>query len=307
MKNALNYFYGFYLDEVQKIYDCYYFSYDQDTYMVMPYDRSIEEAPILYQLNIEMLEQQFPMHRIILTKDRSVLFYHEEQPWVVLKQPKIKNRYITYQDLLNFSPWIISYDTKKKMDKSNWGIIWEKKIDYFEHQLKEIREKYPILSSSFFYYIGLFENAITYYYETNSHPSKKTICHRRVTVDMDLLSFYNPLTLVIDDKMRDVGEYLKSFVLKENYTKEKLAILLNMVIFQKEDVLLLISRILFPSYYFDLYEEIVIDEVPEKEIYKILEKQENILYLLSYLFQKYSFYHIPQIDWIKKEGAYSPS
>lgn len=307
MKNALNFFYGFYLDEIQNIYDCYYFSYDQDTYVVMPYERNLNEAKVLYELNVEMLENKVPVYQIILTKDHSIVFYYEEQGYVVMRQPEIKNRYVTYQDILNFPCNGVKYETKKLIDKSNWGPIWEKKIDFYEKQLKEMAEKYPLLSSSFFYYVGLFENAISYYYESHPLSSMKCICHRRVTVDMDLYSFYNPLSFVIDDKMRDIGEYLKSFVLYENYTKEKLAFLLNMVVFKKENVIMLIARILFPSYYFDLYEDIIVNKVPEEEIEKIVERQSNILYLLSYLFNKYAYYHIPQIEWIKKEGVYSPS
>ena len=35
---------------------------------------------------------------------------------------------------------------------------------------------------------------------------------------MDLLEFYNPLYFVIDCKVRDVGDYLKSYVLIENFS-----------------------------------------------------------------------------------------
>lgn len=307
MKNALNYFYGFYLEDIQKIYNNYYFLFNNNTYVVMPYERNLNEAKVLYELNVSMLNNGFLGYQIILTKDNSIIFYHDEQGYVVLKEPKIKNRIITYNDVLNFPCNTFNNESKAIIDKSNWGYIWEKKIDFYERQLKELAEKYPLLSESFFYYIGLFENAVSYYYDVSHYAQVKCVCHKRITVNMDLYSLYNPLTFVIDDKMRDIGEFLKSYVLYENYTKDKLAVLLNMVVFKREDVIMLISRILFPSYYFDLYEDVIVNELPEEEIKLIIEKQNNILYLLSFLFSKYSYYNIPQVDWIKKEGVYSPS
>ena len=39
---------------------------------------------------------------------------------------------------------------------------------------------------------------------------------------MDLLEFLNPLNFVIDYKERDIGEYLKSFVINNNYSVDQL-------------------------------------------------------------------------------------
>ena len=115
---------------------------------------------------------------------------------------------------------------------------------------------------------------------------------------MDLLEFLNPLNFVIDYKERDIGEYLKSFVINNNYSVDQLKRFLQG--FSKNSVILLISRLLFPSYYFDLYEDIVLKERQEEEINIMIEKRSNVNSLLKYIFEMFSNYNIPYIEWIKK-------
>ena len=63
----------------------------------------------------------------------------------------------------------------------------------------------------------------------------------------------------------------------------------------------LICRILFPSYYFDRYDDIMIGNKTEDILYNIINKNTNILVLLKTIFNKYKNSNIPQIEWIKKE------
>lgn len=77
--------------------------------------------------------------------------------------PNIRNRIIVYDDIINFH--YIPNDRKilEKLDKSSWSTYWEQKIDYFEYQFSSLASKYPLLDESFSFYIGLWENAVSYY------------------------------------------------------------------------------------------------------------------------------------------------
>ena len=70
----------------------------------------------------------------------------------------------------------------------------------------------------------MWENAISYFNNNVTFNSKKYICHKRVSVNMSLYDFLNPLNFVVDYKERDIGEYLKSYVTSKNFS-------LNFVIF----------------------------------------------------------------------------
>ena len=299
MNNAILFFFNINTKEVKKINDNYYFNYAYNNYVVQIYNRDIEEAIEIYYLNLELLSNGFIGYEIILTKDNDVLFLYEGVYYILMKFPNIKNRIITYKDVINFN--YIPNTMFKKLDKSNWGITWSNKIDFIEYQFDQVRNRYSIIDDSIDYFIGIWENAISYYNDNNIN-SERCVCHKRVSTNMDLLDFTNPLNFVIDYKERDLGEYLKSFVISKNYSNASLDRMINFS--DRDSVVLVISRILFPSYYFDLYEDIILGNKDEHELNDVISKRNNVLYLINYILFRYSNLNITDIEWIKKEVSF---
>lgn len=297
MNNAILFFYNINVQEIKKINDNYYFTYLSNNYVIYSYKRDITEAENIYNLNLDMLSKGLIGYEIILTQNREILFIHGGTYYILMKFPNIKNRVITYEDVISFY-----FPTPKNkflnLDKSNWGYNWSGKIDFIEYQFSQVKNKFPILENSIDYFVGIWENAISYFNDNVTFLEEKFVCHKRVDTKMDLLEFLNPLNFVIDYKERDKGEYLKSYVINNNYSSVQLKKLLQGS--SKNNIILLISRILFPSYYFDLYEDIVLKEKNEEEIIKMIEKRKNINNLLKYIFENFSNYNIPYIEWIKK-------
>lgn len=297
MNNAILFFYNINVQEIKKINDNYYFTYLSNNYVIYSYKRDITEAESIYNLNLDMLSKGLIGYEIILTQNREILFIHGGTYYILMKFPNIKNRVITYEDVISFY-----FPTPKNkflnLDKSNWGYNWTGKIDFIEYQFSQVKNKFPILENSIDYFVGVWENAISYFNDNVTFLEEKFVCHKRVDTKMDLLEFLNPLNFVIDYKERDKGEYLKSYVINNNYSSVQLKKLLQGS--SKNNIILLISRILFPSYYFDLYEDIVLKEKNEEEIVKMIEKRKNINNLLKYIFENFSNYNIPYIEWIKK-------
>ena len=300
MNNALLFFFNINVSELKKINNNYYFKYLNNDYGIYLYERDIEEALEIYYLNLELITNGFPSYEIILTIKNEILFFINNNYYILMKLPNIKNRLITFNDIISFN--YKPLNKIKKLDKSNWSYNWSNKIDFIEYQFSQIKGKYPLIASSIAYFIGIWENAISYYNDNVNTKEEKTIAHKRITYDMDLLEFLNPLNFVIDYKERDWGEYLKSFVISNNYTNNILDKYLKAN--NIDQVVLLVSRLLFPSYYFDLYEEIVLDNRKESDINYIIEKKDNVLYLINYLLTKYSNYNVPLINWIKKETSH---
>ena len=188
------------------------------------------------------------------------------------------------------------------IDKSAWTTFWSKKIDYIEYQFFQIEKKYPIIKESINYYIGIWENAISYYNNNIILDNNfKCVCHKRLSSKTDLLSFLNPLNLVIDYKERDVSEYIKSFIFNEKYTEKNIETFLNKVPINRGNIIRLIARILFPSNYFDLYESIIYENVSEEKIKSLIDNKKNYLFLLKAVFNYFEKYDIPIIDWIMQE------
>lgn len=300
MKNSLLYYFNININDLRKIKDNYYFSNGNNNFIVALYNRSLEEISSIYSLNKEMLQYGIPVFEIIPTNTYNILFLFEDNLYLLMKYPNIKNRLINYADILRFNyfPKIQNFDI---LDKSNWGKSWENKVDYYEKESSEIKEKYSVIKNSINYFIGLAENGISYFNDNFDLTSlEKVVSHIRVGINTDLYEFFNPLNLIIDYKERDVSEYLKSYVIHENYTESKIIDMIKMKNDNRNSVILLISRMLFPTYYFDEYDNVILKNF--SFIDEIIQKRKNINLLIKLIFQKYYYLNIPYIDWILKES-----
>lgn len=303
MKNELLFFYEINIinDNLTKINKNYYFSYQNNSFVIEEYIRNIDEIAEIYNLTLDMLNNKIITYIIIPTKNNQLLFVYEEKYYVLMILPNIKNRIITYQDIINFN-YVIANDKFKKIDKSFWSYYWENKIDYLEYQFHQLENKYPLINQSINYYLGIWENAISYYNDNIIEMKElKIVCHKRLTSETDLLEFLNPLNFVIDYKERDLADYLKSFVYEEKYSDETIDKYLQKIPLNKNIVIRFISRLLFPTEYFDLYENIIYENYNEKILKKIIDNRNNYLFLLKSTFKLYGQYNIPIIEWIIKE------
>ena len=297
MNNAILFFYNINISGIKKIKDNYYFNYLGDNYGIYQYNRDIEDSILIYNLNLELIGRGLNGYEIIKTNTQNILFLYENKYYILMKFPKINNRIININDILTFNYEIIT-NNYKKIDKSNWGILWSNKIDFIEYQFNQINNKYKIIDKSIDYFKGIWENAISYY-NNNEIITNKYVSHKRINIEMDLLEFLNPLEFIIDYKERDIGDYIKSYIMNKNFTLKTFDNYLNTI--NKDRIILLISRLLFPTYYFDLYENIVIGQEKEEKLIEIIKKRNNILKYIKYLFDKYENFNIPYINWIKKE------
>lgn len=303
MKNALLFFYNINItnDSLRKIDNNYYFYYQNNNFTIEEYKRSLEEITEIYNLTLEMINDHIPLYKIILTKDNNILFLYENNYYILMILPNIKNKIISYEDILAFN--YVPVNTKyKSIDKSSWPYFWSKKIDYLEYQFSQIEKKYPLIRKCLNYYIGIWENSISYYNDNiiiDNVP--KVVCHKRITVKSDLLEFFNPLNLVIDYKERDIADYIKSYIYEENYTKEKIFFFVKSIPLEDNSIIRFISRIMFPSTYFDLYEEIIYDKRDETILEKVIANRKSYDFLIKIVFEYYQKYNIPMIDWIIKK------
>ena len=300
MENTLIYYYDIYVEVLNKFNNSFYFQYNNDNFVISLYNRNITEVQEIFSLNMEMINENIPVYRIVLTKFNNILFEYNSNLYILMQIPNIKNKEIDWNDIFNF--YYIPKREYKLLDKSNWSISWQNKIDYIEKQFMQFENKYPIIRESINYYIGIWENGISYYNDnviTNS--IQKVVCPKRITCKSDLFSLYNPLNLIVDYRERNMIDYIKSFLLEKKYSINKLNTIFKMTEQPDINVYRLLSRSLFPSEYFDLYEEIIMNNVDEKLIRNVIDKNDNYLEFLKAIFKYFSKYNIPYIKWIIKK------
>jgi hypothetical protein len=187
---------------------------------------------------------------------------------------------------------------------SNWGELWANKIDYLEELINENGKKYPIIVDSFNYFVGMCENAISYFNSIIIDSNYKyAVCHKKIWGENTIECLYNPLNIIFDFRVRDVAEYLKNaFFIQNNNIFSELDTYLKRNHLSLTEVKLLISRLLYPSFYFELYEDIFINEKDEKILINIISKLNNYE---TYLYNIISFfkksYNIEEVSWLENK------
>lgn len=307
MKNAIQYYYNLNPIDVHQKDDIYYFKIENERFFVYPLLRNDNELNSIYQIDVELLNRRVPTHQIILNKQKNIITVVNDIPYVLFKSFVKKNDSIDIDDIISLAN---KTEIKKHdlfLDKSNWVALWENKNDYLEYQVSQFGIKYPIICETFSYYIGLAENAILYVKNTTNESKPEffdslVISHRRINNYTTLFDLYNPLEFIIDYKVRDIAEYIKFkfFYNKENLWEEinNYFSSINLSVFGAR---MLFARLLYPTYYFDLYDQILEGERDEKDLHYIIKKQEEYEDFLSDIYNYLSLkYPIPPVEWLIK-------
>jgi len=300
MKNKILYFYNIYVTSIVHKTDSYYFNYYNDVYRLKLYDRSLDDLPLLYELNKEMIQSGFLIHEIIPTVKNELFIYYNNNVYVLLKMKRHSTLHVTVFDIVKFR--FVPKNQDSKLNRSSWGSLWADKIDYFEYQFSQMDKKYPVVFDTINYFIGLWENAISYYNNIKIPSDSKNlmVCHRRITKNTTVSDLYDPLELVIDCKERDIADYIKGKFWGNEFIN--IIDVLKVVPYNQLNCSLLISRLLFPSYYFDIYEKIIKGESDSSELEDFIKKTDAFENLLSEVFNYYSKLGIVSIGWIQKKN-----
>jgi len=305
MKNNIMYYYNINIENIYQNNNYYYFDINNERYEFVIYTRDIKEQEAIYKLNKKITESNLLVHEIIPNKDGYIVTIINNIPYILYKIYINKEKEISLLELTHLSYYNFEYDEILKRD--NWYELWAKKIDYLEYQINQTGKKYPILVDSFSYFVGLAENAISYAKNTTIESQKEitdigVISHRKITDYKKIELIYNPLNIVIDHKSRDLAEYIKiSFFINNKNIYQELNSYFSKNYFSEYGIRLLFARILYPSFYFDLYEEIIINKRKESDILNISNQIiEYELYLKNIFYYLKNIYNIPEIEWLTK-------
>ena len=307
MKEIINYYYNFDIVQVEE-YNTYatFKHLGEDFYFVF-FNRTEEELKDLVTLTAELKLKGIRCHDIIINRLGNVLTKVGDNYYILLKLNASKNEEINFITLCEYIDKLKLNSTNSKLYRNNWGDLWSKKIDYFEYQIKELGKDKPIILDSFSYYVGLAENAISYVNKINrvigiSENDNIVLSHRRVIYPNTNLNYLNPLSFIFDLEVRDIAGYLKiEFFNGENS-------LLDLITYLKIKKLtqysyhMLYARLLYPSYYFDIYEDIMNNGTDEEKLIPIINKVKDYeVFLKDAYFEISKYTNLERIDWLLKE------
>jgi len=305
MKNTINYYYNLNPNKIKQIFNYYYFYINNELYYFIIYTRKITDIKAIYEFNQKMLKNNILVNEIINNTTNTIITYINQIPYILVKISININKPISLPEIHYLTLNNIPY--QNELMRSNWANLWSQKIDYLEYYQEQNSKKYPLLSESFNYFVGMAENAISYVNNviTNIKLEKVdigVISHDKFKLDDTIYSLYDPQNIIIDHKSRDISEYIKLSFFKDNYKIfDELDEYFKHNYFSFYGISLLIARILYPSFYFELYDEIIQGLTNESSILKIttrINEYENYLNDIINYFHKY--YAIYDINWLKK-------
>ena len=292
MKNTINYYYNLNINTIHQKEKNYYFKADNKNYLLLKCT-NIEEPDDIYRLNI-YLSQILPVHRIVLNANNEAITKINDSNYLLLELFNNNNK-INLNNIIELSNIRIPFSVDK-LKRNDWYNLWIKKVDYFEYQLSQIGKKYPLIRESFNYYIGLAENAIILVNNIDFNNIPLGLSHRRIT-NMSF-NLYNPLNIVIDARIRDVCEYFKFCFFNNIDISMELELFLSYNSFNIDEAKLFLARMFFPTYYFDLYEKIIDNEIDESEIKKVIIKADNYEKILKQVYYHFKNNQI-NIEWLE--------
>lgn len=299
MIDYINYYYNLYPSVINTIDENYMFYVNLEKYYFIVFDRNIEELEEIVDLNKRMIENGSMVSEIITNKYDKIINNYNNKIYILLRVYVNEKKIIDISDIIYMLNEVNIDKSYKYITRTNWAKLWEEKVDYFEYQMGHVIKKYRLLYNTIDYYIGMSENAIFYLKNiVNTYKGQVNIgvAHKRIGVNSSLFDLYNPLNLIIDYKVRDLAIYIKDSFYNEKNMINILNVIFTNYYFDKLNLSLMLSRLLFPSYFYDCFEKIIYRNYNENIINNLIKKSSTYEEFLNYFIKNCN---LQSIDWLK--------
>ena len=295
IENLLLYFYNIKPSNLNCNNNNYSFYVDYNLYYLVKIIRPSEDILIINKI-ISSYNNLY--HKIIINKFGLYISDLKKEKYVLLKTVYPIYQEIDLMDIVRNQKTVQNY---KVLNRTNYEELWSSKVDYLEYQVKELGIKHKTIQKSFNYYVGLAENAVHYFNLINTSNEKLVISTKRVYYPNYSKDYYNPINIVIDYRIRDIAEYIKSSFFKGNDILNEVNRLIELNILNNVEYSLLYARLLFPTYYFDKVSYILENNQDDDILIEILDKAsmyEELLNKIYIMINKKTA--ITAIDWLNR-------
>lgn len=292
MKNVIYNYYNILLTDINESNDNYYFYYNSNLYVFYLIENNPEIINEIYNF---LIENNIDSYKIIANKDNNLITTINNKNYALLHLKGLLKYEIKFEEFKYYP-----------IDKQNhnWGTLWSNKLDYYEIQIRELGKKYQTILNSFGFFKGIAENAILYYNLTEKKFNDEVpvaIVHNRMNYPEYEKDYNNPLNFVIDYYIRDISEYIKSYTISDYYNLENIITLINKLTLNSKSFNLLYSRLLYPTFYFDEYDKIILGREEDNKIINVINKIQNYLEMLKKIFIVFNNkYEMFNIEWLNK-------
>lgn len=295
IKKVIQYYYDLYPEHVDREKGNYTFEINNTLYYFEQQRRSEEELNIINQINKNLHLYNW----IVPNKFQKLISNYGNRNYILIQVIK-PIRDLKPEDVLT-TVKLFSNRNNEVLLRTGWSVLWEKKIDNIEYQQQHIVNRFPLIDQSLGYYIGMSETAIAYFMAIDKSTIENHVAHIRINVNKNTLDFFNPQNIVIDNRSRDIAEYLKSLFINNCYNYKDIALFLEKAMANDLELKLVFCRLNYPSFYFDLYEKVINQQIDESRLDTVIKRNEEYREFLKniyYIMNKKT--KIKNIEWITK-------
>ena len=305
MKETIKFYYNIDIDSLEESAGKYFFKYQNQDFFFVFFNRNIDELDDILKCTMDMREKGIDVHNIIANVNGEILTKVNNYNYILMSVSNFNEEYDIF-DIVNMVNKLTLNNQTSKLYRNNWSKLWSDKIDYFEYQIRELGLEKKVIQDSFSYYLGLAENAISYVnnisLKYNPFNAKVTLSHRRIFYPNYKINFLNPLSFIFDLEVRDIAEYLKAMFFSTQNDEdvlEELKCFLQIKKLTSYEYNMLFARLLYPSYYFDLYDAIMNHDESEENLMLIIDKVDNFEMFLKEAYVEISKYApLDKINWL---------
>lgn len=299
MKNLINYLYNIDINNINIIDNNYILeTFNNQKYLLY---EVVDKERLQIVISISnYLKSAFNLsYYLIKNIYNDYTLVYENRTYVLLKISENFQKNVEFIDMTDFYNKSSNYIRNANTYQNNWRKLWESKIDYLIYHENNNSNKNDIDRVLFFYYIGLAETALIYINDLQNMKyldSKKiTITHRRINYQNNELNFYNPFSYIIDFEQRDIAEYIKLQFYKHQDYLTDLEYYFKTNKLSMYDASILYARIIYPSFYFDYYENENTSSIKKDDFLKTKDLEK---FLLNTYILINKYVPIKKVEWL---------
>ena len=286
MKNIIEYFYKIDINQIKYKNNKYYIFSNNNYYI---FEKCKSKVDMLALKETQKYEN---FHKIIYNFRGELITNFENNNYILFQiTTKKENKLVDFNDIKS----IFSLRVFSNVSPYKWDILWSKKIDNFENYITKKNKMFKF-REYYDYFIGLGENAIQYYQFAKNYTLEYGITYSRIKKNFELYDLYDPLNVTISSPVKGIAEYIKEAFFNDSPID---IINIESLNLNYQESVLLISRLLFPTYFFYIFHNGKEEnkEYIEKIINYSLLYEKYLKKIFKTIKKKYSY--IPSITWLQ--------
>lgn len=303
MKESIEQNYNITLDYINDENNNYSFKYKNEDYIFTFFNRGKNELDEIIKCNEELKKMNIKTLLFVPNKFNNIITTINETNYVLLHVPNNYKQEVDLTEIIGNNKKLVLKHDYTNLYRNNWANLWSEKLDYYEYQIRELGKDKDVILDTFGYYEAMTINAISLINNNNyvfdEQKDKLTLSHRRIFFPNYKLNFYNPLNYIFDLEIRDIAEYIKTDFFYGTEAYLDLKTFLNSVRLSNYSYQMFYARLLYPSYYFDIYDKIMNKQKDQQEMLNIISKSQDYEMFLKKAYLEISKYaKIDKIPWL---------